>query len=648
MPRIVSPPLNELDTLRTPLNEGERIVLNFFLNTLSEEWEIYIQPHLNGLRPDFVLLNPKVGIAVYEVKHWDLDAMPYRVERRNGLLELWATDRQGVNFKVTDNPAQKIRLYKECIETLYAPEIGRQCGEGNKNFHALITAGIIFTTASTARVESLLEPFFLDSENISESRSQKSQEYFPISGIDNIQTGSIRAVLPATKWKKSNYMSSTIAHQLRRWLIEPDFSQEQRKPIELNRRQKALATGRTKSGYRRIRGSAGSGKSLVLAARAAILSSENKDVLIVTFNITLWHYIRDLVVCFPVDNLRLNQNVRFTHFHQWCKETCIEAGMGEEYKSLLKGGATPEILERGMAKLANTAISRLEETLSGQPNYKYDAILIDEGQDYNILWWNTLERVLEKNGEMILVADEAQDLYDRANQWTEEEMTGAGFRGPWSQLDICYRSPEGLVSYLRTFVKEFLDPSKVRLINPETEGLDLHPVSLKWIQSHDVQALPSLCAEAALQIPESVNPDVIAYSDLIVLLPDHVMGLKFVDILDQKGLRCLHIFDKSKKDQKPKKMSFFMGDARVKACTIHSFKGWESRYMVIGITEKTDLATVYVAMSRLRRHTQGSHLTVVCSAPRLKKYGKTWPEYIEYTSADSAIESNQPAPTYYV
>jgi hypothetical protein len=44
---------------------------------LPIDWEIYVQPHLNGLRPDFVLLNPRIGIAVFEVKDWDLSAMGY-------------------------------------------------------------------------------------------------------------------------------------------------------------------------------------------------------------------------------------------------------------------------------------------------------------------------------------------------------------------------------------------------------------------------------------------------------------------------------------------------------------------------------------------------------------------------------------------
>ena len=84
MTRFVSPPINQLNELRQPLTKGEQLVFDFFHSNLSKEWEIYLQPHLNGLRPDFVLLHPKVGIAVFEVKDWDLDAMDYWVEERQG------------------------------------------------------------------------------------------------------------------------------------------------------------------------------------------------------------------------------------------------------------------------------------------------------------------------------------------------------------------------------------------------------------------------------------------------------------------------------------------------------------------------------------------------------------------------------------
>ena len=63
--RLIEPPLADLDSLPAPLTAGEREVLELFDSCLADEWEIYIQPYLNGLRPDFVLLHPRNGIAVF-------------------------------------------------------------------------------------------------------------------------------------------------------------------------------------------------------------------------------------------------------------------------------------------------------------------------------------------------------------------------------------------------------------------------------------------------------------------------------------------------------------------------------------------------------------------------------------------------------
>jgi hypothetical protein len=87
---------------------------------------------------------------------------------------------------------------------------------------------------------------------------------------------------------------------------------------------------------------------------------------------------------------------------------------------------------------------------------------------------------------------------------------------------------------------------------------------------------------------------------------------------------------KDSREQRPRKLAFQMGTPMVKACTVHSFKGWEARSLVVSINQARTArqrALAYVALSRLKRHPQGSFLTVVCSAPELEEYGRTWPEF---------------------
>lgn len=647
MSRFMSPQRDQLDSLRTPLTEGERNVFKFFDEKLSDEWEIYIQPHLNGLRPDFVLLNPQVGIAVYEVKDWDLKKMSYRVEEsENGNPELWATSQEGKDFRQKDNPVEKVYQYKQKIYQLYCPRLGIQASK-EPNFFAVVTAGVIFTKASTEEANQLFYPFQKDLKLLED----KSKPYHPLVGIDKLAAGAIYEVFPSGKWKKSKYMNPALADDLRHWLVEPDFASMQRQPLPMNKEQIRLATTRTETGYRRIKGPAGSGKSLVVAARAAQLATEKKDILVVTFNITLCHYLRDLTIRY-LKNLELqtpgcgkliNEQITWCNFHDWCNRMCMEAGLKEEYQLLWENEDNPDEdrnkeLNKDLVKLVNQALDKLlDDNYLGQENDRrliYDAILVDEAQDFNIDWWQTLGRVRRsKNSEMLLVADETQDLYNRAKYWTNEKMEGAGFSGKWSRLDISYRMPPKLIKYLQQYAKEYLPNASINLPESGSDELDLWPVEMIWrqvSQNSSLEKIAEICTQAVLDMPKLAKKEIIAYSDITLLVPEHKVGLKCVELLAKNNVETAHVFGESKREQRNNKLGFYLGDARVKASTIHSFKGWESSCMVIYINHADypeELAAIYVALSRLKQREQGSYLIVICSTPKLENFGNKWPNY---------------------
>jgi hypothetical protein len=94
--------------------------------------------------------------------------------------------------------------------------------------------------------------------------------------------------------------------------------------------------------------------------------------------------------------------------------------------------------------------------------------------------------------------------------------------------------------------------------------------------------------------------------------------------------KTVHTFAAEEKEFRRQKVGFYMGDARIKATTLHSFKGWESRALVIYVSNKTDLKTlalIYTGLTRLKRHEEGSCLTVVSCSEKLLEYGKTWPDF---------------------
>lgn len=618
MTRIISPPANQLDNLRQPLTRGERMVFDFFNHHLPIDWEIYLQPHLNGLCPDIVLLNPNAGIAVFEIKDWDLNAMDYWVQsKKNQPPQLMATRKGEVFSKEKDNPIAKVQQYRDEIYNLYCPRLSDKFG------FAAITAGVIFPFANHNEVCRLFAPF------IEYYKMDNYPQYNSLSGREVLQQNDLPTILPEALRIHSNLINESLAKDLRNWLIEPDAVATQRQPLEMDKKQLHLATSRTTSGYRRIKGPAGSGKSLVLAARAAQLANEGKKVLVVTYNITLWHYLKDIASRYQNTSKSTKKNITWMNFHYWCKRVCFELGYTEKYKQLWHYNDTNLNRKNILNEILPNLVSTILET--NQDYEKYDAILIDEGQDFRLTWWDTLKKACHPEGEMLLVADATQDIYDTAPAWTDEAMKNAGFSGQWVQLEASYRMPQQAMLLARHFAEQYLPQETINLPQSPQGELEFYPCKLKWIHTKSNIAR-SVCIDEFYKMVIDSDPNHIAMTDIIFLSVNQRFGQKVVEEINNDGIKVNHTFSTSPAESRRKKLGFYMGSTRIKATTLHSFKGWEARALVIYIGEQTDkksLALIYTGLTRLKRHVEGSQLTVISTANELKNFGKNWQVYKE-------------------
>lgn len=622
-PRVVDPPLGELDRLRQPLTEGERRVLDWFMDILPSQWEIYIQPHLNGLRPDFVLLHPQCGIAVYEVKDWNLQSVDYFVQEGRAGPKLMGR-RDGKTFSLgSRDPVAAIDHYKREIYGLYAPSLS--AGEG----YGAIVAGVIFTNATTRDVENLLRPL---------REAKAHTEYpklYPIIGNDIVGgqgDRALRTVLNSAR-RIDPRMSSRVAIDLRHWLVEPSFTREQRVPLVklMTPRQRALCLNKESVRFRRIKGPAGSGKSLVLAGRAAELAKQGRRVLVLTFNITLVNYLLDLAVQYAQSG-KVRGQITALNFHHWCKRIAYKADKIDEYDSHWRDGADSDRdVEKGLAGIAVSAVT-WAAALDDQD--RWDAVLVDEGQDFFPGWWDAVRAALPTNGsgEAMLVADAQQNIYG-VKPWTELEMTGAGFRGPWATLENSYRMSPTLCRLASNYVDLFQPDADEHRPMPAQDELE-YRTELRWIQMEPTEAVATTCVEAMLEILSLSDDDPVAVAELVCIVDREDVGLKVAQLLRDRRIRVIHTFgmgeagkDKEE-DGRRKKLAFYRGDARVKITTIQSFKGWESRALVVQISNASDprgLALAYAGITRLKRDDRGCFLTVVCSAPHLREFGATWP-----------------------
>ena len=116
-----------------------------------------------------------------------------------------------------------------------------------------------------------------------------------------------------------------------------------------------------------------------------------------------------------------------------------------------------------------------------------------------------------------------------------------------------------------------------------------------------------------------------------VAAPVYDAGNHVVAALQDCEIASVATFAHDKQERRREKMAFYMGDARIKATTVHSFKGWETPLLVIHIDATAgaqSLALIYVGLTRLKRRASGSCLTVVCSNIELVDFGRTWPDFV--------------------
>ena len=63
----VFPTYEIIKTLKVPPTTGELKLIDFLIENLNDEYEIYFQPFLNGDCPDIVLMRKCGGLLIIEV-----------------------------------------------------------------------------------------------------------------------------------------------------------------------------------------------------------------------------------------------------------------------------------------------------------------------------------------------------------------------------------------------------------------------------------------------------------------------------------------------------------------------------------------------------------------------------------------------------
>ena len=611
----IFPSWKQIADFRQPLTEGETHLARYLDDHLPLGWEIFVQPYMNGDRPDIVIMHKDHGLMIFEVKDWNpthystKQAPIHDKASGTSVLKNDSEPKKQKRYFVRNaqgehripNPHAQVQRYRSNLINLYVPNIG-QAIEGNPKQLGRFKVGLYFFRMTTKEARSLV--------GVPPSQCL-------VFSPDFLQDASISDVVPLCKPDTSFGLSPDWHRSIHFWLMPPYHAIEQGTVIRLSPEQQRSAKP-APGQHQRLRGVAGSGKTLVLAQRAATLASEGKRVLVVTFNITLWHYIRD-----HVQRARRGfswEHFSFKHFHGLCTDYMdendipwpdFEDNEADRYLSQV----IPQMI-----------ISHLEKNQNAK-NRIYDAILIDEGQDYCLEWYQLLRHFLTSNDELVFVADDKQNIYNRESRWIDGSMSG--FRGPWRVLKPSYRLPPDLINQANRFSELFLKGSESppAELPKDYEPLFFDPKIMWQNLDGDGSTVEDEVVRTVLWLVYTweYNP-----SEVIVLIPTHEEGWGLVERFESMGFKTNHVFEDEKRHHHHKK-SFWMGSPRLKMSTIHSFKGWELTNVIIVTPPETQQwknrldAILYTSLTRARRN-----LIVFNRHPKYRDYGTGWPKYADF------------------
>ena len=144
-----------------------------------------------------------------------------------------------------------------------------------------------------------------------------------------------------------------------------------------------------------ITGGAGTGKTTLALEKSKRLAEAGASVLLLCFNNSLAEYLKTQIA--DLDN------VTASSFHQFCMTTATQAGCSI-------GQPTASNSRHYFETLLPDA---LLNALSEDDDLRFDAIIVDEGQDFHENWWPPLLLALkENNGVFYIFKDDNQRIYD--------------------------------------------------------------------------------------------------------------------------------------------------------------------------------------------------------------------------------------------
>jgi len=411
------------ETVPAASTSGEKRVFAA-LARLPDDCLVYYEPVVRRRYPDLIAILPEVGVLIIEVKDW-------RLAELDSVTPETITYRRGGVETVVLHPRKQargymLRLMDECRKHPRSGMLMQKEGPYANRYafpfcHIAVLANInrsqiereapelahVFPPGTTVTRDELAAWEALDAEAL---MARLKACFDPWWAFPKLTPGQV------------DVFRSVIHPEVVIRVSETDLA-----VLDLRQERNARALG---DGHRIVYGVAGSGKTVLLIARAKLLAEEPaKRILMLCYNRLLAGHLAAA--------LANHRGVKAMTFHGWGVRNGLDF-RGQEEDGVFG--------ERLLSSLRNGA----------RDVGRFDAVLIDEAQDWPCSWFQCAKLALNEpeTGDLLIVGDGSQSLYRKRDfTWKDAGIHALGARSINKKFDLDrnYRNTAEILRAARPF-----------------------------------------------------------------------------------------------------------------------------------------------------------------------------------------------------
>jgi DNA helicase IV len=489
------------------MTAGEKRFAQRLESKLEDDYYCWYEVPLGGkknLHPDFIILNPRRGVVVLEVKDWKPDNI--QSINRNHVMLLTA---DGPVQKT--NPMEQARHYAEQVSNILSRD-PQLVSKTNGRLVFPWTYGVVLTNITRkvfdqgGLADVIPEHRVICQDEMLESVDplafqEQLWQMFTIGNFNMLSLPQVERI----RWHlfpeiRLPYRQASL-FEASKDDAEPAEIPDLIKVMDLQQEQLARSLG---EGHRVIHGVAGSGKTMILGYRAQYLAETcSRPILILCYNKILARRLRAWM-----ESTGVKEKVCVATFHSWCWDQLRTFNIGLPTAERNTNEYFDEMVQMVIQAADKKQI----------PTGQYDAVLIDEGHDFRPEWFKLVVQMVNPQSSSLLVLyDDAQSIYD-THKKSKFSFKNVGIQatGRTKILKINYRNTQEVLDCATTFAQEILaqresDEDGVPTIAPVSAGrIGPKPIRIK---------LPTLLDEAQFiaKALQDAHKEGIAWKEMAIL-----------------------------------------------------------------------------------------------------------------------------------